>query len=84
MTNKAGIALPVRFPDHLFATRIASAQSGVWRPVQSSPMDAREWLGLQPTHNPMRWVLPVTPGISAGGAFLFGGAPWAPSPPWRA
>ena len=36
-------------------------------------MDAREWLGLQPTHNPMRWVLPVTPGISAGGAFLFGG-----------
>ena len=40
-------------------------------------MDAREWLGLQPTHNPMRWVLPVTPGISAGGAFLFGGAPWA-------
>jgi acyl-CoA thioesterase-2 len=36
-------------------------------------MDAREWLGLQPTHNPMRWVLPVTPGISAGGDFLFGG-----------
>jgi acyl-CoA thioesterase-2 len=36
-------------------------------------MDAREWLGLQPTHNPMRWVLPVTPGISAAGAFLFGG-----------
>lgn len=36
-------------------------------------MDAREWLGLEPTHNPMRWVLPVTPGISAGGQFLFGG-----------
>ncbi|HLM62703.1 MAG TPA: acyl-CoA thioesterase [Acidimicrobiales bacterium] len=36
-------------------------------------MDARRWLGLQPTHNPMRWVLPVTPGISAAGQFLFGG-----------
>lgn len=36
-------------------------------------MDAREWLGLRPTHNPMRWYLPVVPGISAGGAFLFGG-----------
>lgn len=36
-------------------------------------MDAREWLGLEPTHNPMRWMLPVTPGISAGGQFLFGG-----------
>ena len=24
-------------------------------------MDAREWLGLQPTHNPMRWVLPGHP-----------------------
>jgi acyl-CoA thioesterase II len=36
-------------------------------------MDAREWLGLQPTHNPMRWTLPVTPGISTSGPFLFGG-----------
>ena len=36
-------------------------------------MDAREWLGLEPTHNPMRWVLPVTPGISTPGPFLFGG-----------
>ena len=36
-------------------------------------MDAREWLGLQPTHNPMRWFLPVVPGISTGGGFLFGG-----------
>jgi acyl-CoA thioesterase len=36
-------------------------------------MDARTWLGLQPTHNPMRWVLPVTPGISTAGPFLFGG-----------
>jgi acyl-CoA thioesterase-2 len=36
-------------------------------------MDAREWLGLQSTHNPNRWCLPVVPGISTGGGFLFGG-----------
>ena len=36
-------------------------------------MDIREFLGLTATHNPHRWYLPVTPGISAGGAFLFGG-----------
>jgi acyl-CoA thioesterase len=36
-------------------------------------MDAADWLGLQATHNPMRWVLPVTPGISTGHRFLFGG-----------
>jgi acyl-CoA thioesterase len=42
-------------------------------PLASAAVDATEWLGLQPTHNPMRWILPVTPGISAGGQFLFGG-----------
>jgi acyl-CoA thioesterase-2 len=36
-------------------------------------MDAREFLGLQPTHNPHRWVLPVTTGIATSGKFLFGG-----------
>ena len=36
-------------------------------------MDARQWLGLQPTHNPMRWYLPVTPGICSGYGTLFGG-----------
>ncbi|MDZ7677778.1 MAG: thioesterase family protein [Acidimicrobiales bacterium] len=36
-------------------------------------MDARTWLGLEPTHNPNRWILPITPGISTGGGFLFGG-----------
>lgn len=36
-------------------------------------MDAPEWLGLERTHNPMRWILPVTPGISTGHHFLFGG-----------
>lgn len=36
-------------------------------------MDAHEWLGLQPTHNPNRWFLPVVPGNSTGGGFLFGG-----------
>ncbi len=37
-------------------------------------MDARQWLGLQPTHNPMRWYLPVTPGICSGLGTLFGGS----------
>lgn len=37
-------------------------------------MDAVEWLGLQPTHNPHRWFLLVTPGISTGHRFLFGGS----------
>lgn len=36
-------------------------------------MDSRSFLGLQPTHNPFRWVLEVTPGLCTGGAFLFGG-----------
>ena len=37
-------------------------------------MTAREFLGLQPTHNPHRWVLPVERGISVRHAgFLFGG-----------
>ena len=36
-------------------------------------VDATAWLGLEPTHNPMRWILPVTPGISTGHQFLFGG-----------
>ena len=36
-------------------------------------MDAGGFLGLQPTHNPHRWYLPVTSGISTGGRFLFGG-----------
>ena len=36
-------------------------------------MDAPDWLGLPPTHNPLRWHLPVVPGISTGAGFLFGG-----------
>jgi acyl-CoA thioesterase II len=36
-------------------------------------VDAPAWLGLEPTHNPMRWMLPITPGISTGHQFLFGG-----------
>jgi len=37
-------------------------------------VDAAEWLGLQPTHNPHRWFLPVSPGVSTGHRFLFGGS----------
>jgi acyl-CoA thioesterase len=36
-------------------------------------MDAREFIGLEPTHNPHRWVLPITPAVCTGGGFLFGG-----------
>jgi acyl-CoA thioesterase II len=36
-------------------------------------MDASDWLGLRSTHNPMRWVLPVTQGICTDKGFLFGG-----------
>ena len=36
-------------------------------------MDAGGFLGLEATHNPNRWFLPVTPGIATGGRFLFGG-----------
>ena len=36
-------------------------------------MDASDWLGLRPTHNPHRWYLPVTDGIATRGHFLFGG-----------
>ena len=36
-------------------------------------MDARSFLGLQSTHNPYRWLLPVTPGVCTPAGFLFGG-----------
>lgn len=36
-------------------------------------MDAREWLGLRASHDPQRWVLPITPGIATEKGFLFGG-----------
>lgn len=36
-------------------------------------MDSRSFLGLEATHNPFRWTLPVTQGISTSGNFLFGG-----------
>lgn len=36
-------------------------------------MDSRTFLGLESTHNPFRWYLPVMPRTSTGGGFLFGG-----------
>jgi acyl-CoA thioesterase len=36
-------------------------------------VDTRTFLGLEATHNPFRWVLPVQPGICTPGNFLFGG-----------
>jgi acyl-CoA thioesterase-2 len=52
---------------------VAHENAAVGSPIGSPPMDAPAWLGLEPTHNPMRWVLPITPGISTGHQFLFGG-----------
>ena len=36
-------------------------------------MDSRTFLGLEDTHNPFRWKLPITQGISTTGNFMFGG-----------
>jgi acyl-CoA thioesterase II len=36
-------------------------------------MDSRTFLGLEQSHNPFRWSLEVTPGLSTMGGFLFGG-----------
>jgi len=36
-------------------------------------VDARTFLGLEPTGDPTRWRLPVTPGIATGAGFLYGG-----------
>ena len=46
---------------------------GIGCGLECPVVDARQWLGLQSTHNPMRWYLPVTPGICTGHRFLFGG-----------
>lgn len=37
-------------------------------------MKVADWLGLQPTHNPQRWFLPIEPHISVRSHFLFGGS----------
>ena len=37
-------------------------------------MDARTFLGLESTDDPLLWRLPVTAGVSTPGRFLFGGA----------
>ncbi|MCB1001204.1 MAG: thioesterase family protein [Acidimicrobiales bacterium] len=37
-------------------------------------MDTRTFLGVQQSHNPFRWSMEVTPGISTTGGFLFGGS----------
>jgi acyl-CoA thioesterase len=37
-------------------------------------MDSRTFLGLQQTHNPFRWYLPVEMKLCTGGNFLYGGS----------
>ena len=39
----------------------------------SCVMDSRAFLDLRSSHNPYRWTLPVTSGLSTWGGFLFGG-----------
>ena len=41
--------------------------------LPSGAVDARTFLGLEATDDPLAWRLPVTPGVSTPGAFLFGG-----------
>ncbi len=41
--------------------------------MPAEPSATAAFLGLQPTHNPLRWVLPVTAGVCGGGGNLFGG-----------
>jgi acyl-CoA thioesterase len=41
--------------------------------VSMSLKKAEDFLGLRPTHNPHRWILPVRDDISTPGHFLFGG-----------
>ena len=36
-------------------------------------MDSRTFLGLEQSHNPFRWSLPVTRSLATAGDFLFGG-----------
>ena len=36
-------------------------------------MDARHFLGLEDSDDPLRWRLPVTPAVSTPGRFLYGG-----------
>jgi len=36
-------------------------------------VDARRFLGLEPTDDPLRWRLPVTASVSTPGRFLYGG-----------
>jgi acyl-CoA thioesterase II len=36
-------------------------------------VDARTFLGIEATSDPMRWRLPVTPAVSTPGRFLYGG-----------
>ncbi len=37
-------------------------------------MDTRSFLGLQQSHNPFRWSMEVTQGVSTMGGFLYGGS----------
>jgi acyl-CoA thioesterase II len=42
-------------------------------PYDPAAMDARTFLGLEPSHNPFRWTLPIADRVCTWGGFLFGG-----------
>ncbi|CAN5854030.1 hypothetical protein BH23ACT2_BH23ACT2_23740 [soil metagenome] len=52
---------------------IGGREGGDGRSRMVPDVDAQEFLGLEATHNPHRWHFEVTPEISTGGGFLFGG-----------
>lgn len=56
--------------------RVTSDESAVKRAPSSvvASGSARAFLGLQPTHNPYRWTLPVTQSLCTWAGNLFGGA----------
>ena len=67
-------------PNHgVSGMRVQVRRSGGARllSVGSTSMDARQFLGLEPTHNPHRWVLPVDARASApAAASCSAGAGW--------
>jgi acyl-CoA thioesterase-2 len=64
--------MPAPAPVKIENARAFDSDASALQP--ESTMTAREFLGLRPTHNPHRWVLPVERGICVRHAgFLFGG-----------
>jgi acyl-CoA thioesterase II len=62
-------------PGDVTSTSGDNALTGPWcRRTTVIGMDAKTFLGMEPTHNPFRFHLPVKQGLATGSGFLFGGA----------